>query len=308
MRNFSQTPSCQAHVIQNVNAGIRAFFVSGEKARFDGVHPVTGEKRFKAVMPTEDKVLRTFDTLKTTVVKGTSLEFRLSPTITALLPSIPGSESPQQNLGTEGLLCALSTDFAHALKTLSLTLADLKRLSALGSLPISLTPTPKGPILSVRFPGCDAATVSLLSEELGVFNGVVREDAAWTESHEVEMALLFPFAPTGPEDADSEAVADDCFFSEQKPAKLDWQGMMTPSSALPTPFSSTGSYASGGGYERVEQPAVESPEGYGSMRESEYTDEDAYFGRQASRTGTGGAGDLEGISRFLSECEGARRR
>jgi len=308
VRNFSQTPSCQAHVIQNVNAGIRAFFVSGGKARFDGVHPVTGEKRFKTVMPTEEKVLRTFDTLKTTAVKGTSLEFRLSPTITALLPSNPGAEATQQSLGTEGLLSALSTDFAHALKTLSLTLADLNRLFALGSLPISLTPTPKGPILSVRFPGCDAATVSLLCEESGVFNGVVREDTAWDESREVEMALLFPFAPTGHEEAESEAA--DYFFSEQKPAKLDWQGMMTPSSALPTPLSSTGSYS------QIEQtlllPASESPEGYESMRESDYGDEDGYFGMQTAppraRAGTGGAGDLEGIYRFLSECEGARRR
>jgi len=252
-------------------------------------------------MPTEDKVLRTFDTLKSTAVKGTSLEFRLSPTITALLPSTSGTEEIQQSLGTEGLLSALSTDFAHALKTLSLTLADLNRLSALGSLPISLTLTPKGPILTVRFPGCDAATVSLLCEELGVFNGVAREDAAWDESREVEMALLFPFAPTGHEDAESEA-ADYFFSSEQKPAKLDWQGMMTPSTALPTPLSSTGSY------EQVAQTLLPSPEGYESMRESDYGDEDQYFGMQASRAGTGGAGDLEGIYRFLSECEGARRR
>lgn len=116
------------------------------------------------------------------------------------------------------------------------------------------------------------------------------------------MALLFPFAPT----AESEVGADDYFFAEQRPPKLDWQGMMTPSSALPTPLSSSGSY------EQVERtlqlPGAESPEGYESMRESEYGDEDAYFGMQASRAGNGGAGDLEGIYRFLSECEGARRR
>lgn len=301
MRNFSQTPSCHAHVIQNVNAGIRAFFVSGGKARFDGIDAVTGEKRFKTVMPTEDKVLRLFDTLQTTAVKGTSLEFRLSPTITALLPSTSAAESPQQSLGNEDLLSTLSTDFAHALKTLSLTLADLKRLSALGSLPISLTPTPKGPILTVRFPGCDAATVSLLCDELGIFNGVVREDAAWDASREVEMALLFPFAPAG----ESEAVADDYFCSDQHPAKLDWQEMMmTP----PTPLSSTGSYASIGGYQQVGEPPAESLEGYESMWESEYGDEDAYVGMQASRARNAGAGDLEGIYRFLTECEGARRR
>ena len=322
MRHFSQTPSCQAHVIQNVNAGIRAFFVSGGKARFDGVDPITGEKRFKAVTPTEDEVLRKIDAVKTATVKGASLEFRLSPTVTALLPSVV--VDTKQTLGTEGLLEGLSTDFAHALKTLSLTLADLSRLSALGSLPISVAYTSKGPILSVRFPGCDAETVSLLCEELGVFRGIVREDVEWDDSKEVEMALLFPFTPTGHDTTESDASN----FFEQKargvntiiaPSQLEWQGMMTPSTDIHTP-SSTASY------EHVTYPLLppasnpRSPSGYESMHDSDYGDEDPYFDSHtpypdaqtaSPRTGKGtGSEDfegLEGIYRFLRECENARR-
>lgn len=144
--------------------------------------------------------------------------------------------------------------------------------------------------------------MSLLCEELGIFNGVVREDAAWDASREVEMALLFPFAPAG----ESEAVVADAYFcSEPQPAYLDWREMIIEP---PTSVSSSGNYNSMGDYIGAGQPPAESLEGYESMRESEYGDEDAYVGMQASRARDGGAGDVEGIYRFLSECEGAPRR
>ena len=259
----------------------------------------------------EDKVLRRFDTLKTAAaVKSTNLEFRLSPTITALQPSA-GFES-DQTLITESLLETLSTDFAHALKSLSLTLADLKRLSALGSLPISLTSTPKGPVLSIRFRGCDATTVTLLCEELGVCNGIVREDAEWDDSREVEMALLFPFAPTT---AEEDSVAS---FFDQKVERtltarspLEWQGMMTPSTDMHTP-SSTVSYDHIA-HSRQLPAGISSPSGYESMHYSDYgEDYDPYIGSEARQPAYSGRGEdldgLEGIYRFLRECEDARRR
>ena len=261
--------------------------------------------------PMEDKVLRRFDTLKTAAaVKSTNLEFRLSPTITALQPSV-GFES-DQTLITESLLETLSTDFAHALKSLSLTLADLKRLSALGSLPISLTSTPKGPVLSIRFRGCDATTVTLLCEELGVCNGIVREDAEWDDSREVEMALLFPFAPTT---AEEDSVAS---FFDQKVERtltarspLEWQGMMTPSTDMHTP-SSTVSYDHIA-HSRQLPAGISSPSGYESMHYSDYgEDYDPYIGSEARQPAYSGRGEdldgLEGIYRFLRECEDARRR
>lgn len=288
-------------MIHNVNAGIRAFFVGGGKAGFDGVDPITGEKRFKTVRPTEDKVLRTFDTVKSAAVKGTNLEFRLSPTITALLPS--ASFEKQESLSTEGLLSALSTDFAHALRTLSLTLSDLKRLSALGSLPVSLTHSAKGPILSVRFAGCDAEIVSLLCEELGVFNGIVRQDAEWDDSKEVEMALLFPFAPTRLDSPESDCAADYFEHSPKSPEQLEWQGMMTPSTKMDTPSSTMS-------YDHLAHPIMlsASPSGYDSMGGSDFGDENPYFGSRSPRTAQGRAGDdFQGIMRFLAECEDARR-
>lgn len=339
-RHFSSGTTCQAQVIHNVNAGIRALLVGGGKARFDGVDPITGNKRFKTVTQTQDKALKRFDVCKAAGVKGTSLEFRLSPTITALLPSL-GFEQQQQQQPTldKEILDALSTDFAHAINDLTLTLADLKRLSALGNLPLSLINTPKSPALSIRFPGCDAETVSNLCEELGIIRGIVREDEGWTESREVEMALLFPFAPIEEEEPGSDYYEDgDALeYFERKPKQqqtvpydtviapeqVEWEGMMTPSSTdnIHTP-SSTATF------DRITHPvvfspayhdetSVPSPSGYESMHGSSDYDEqeeDHAAGflqyRQPTTTTAASSTDYEGVQgiyRFLQECDAARR-
>lgn len=301
-------------MIQNVNAGIRAFFVGGGKARFDGVDPRTGEKCFRRVTRTEHEVLNVFDKRMSGAARGTTLEFQLSPTITALTPST------SQTLGSVDLLDALSIDFARALKDLSLTLSDLRRLSALGDLPVELTTTSKGPTLSVRFGGCDGETVARLCEELGVFRGIIREDECWDHEKDVEMALLFPFAPTsqsGSEYFEPQVTVD----TEIAPEQVEWQAMMSPSVGIHTP----GSTAS---YEHIHGPTMTpaydsaSHSGYESMRESELADGDPYMHYHArshrhqiaSRASAGtnhrsqshNFEGLEGIYRFLQECDDAR--
>ena len=325
-RHFSSGTTCQAQVVHNVNAGIRAMLVGGGKARFDGVDPTTGNKRFKTVTGTQDKALKRFDVCKAAGVKGTSLEFRLSPTVTALLPSLGFEQQPSLD---KDILDALSTDFAHAVNDLTLTLADLKRLSALGNLPLSLINTPKGPALSIRFPGCDAETVSNLCEELGIFRGIVREDKEWVESRDVEMALLFPFAPAKPVSSNSvDNYEDDdgmeAFERKPKqqtvdtiiaPEQVEWQGMMTPSTNLRTP-SSTANFD--GITHPVFTPASyetdsPSPSGYESMHSSDFEEDDPPVRHHAgleylpsTRSSTDYEG-VQGIYRFLQECDAARR-
>ena len=311
-RHFTSGTTCQAQVIHNVNAGIRALFVGGGKARFDGVDPITGDKRFKTVTETQDKALKSLDAFKTANVKGTSLEFRLNPTITALLPSLEFEKRP--SLDTD-ILDALSTDFAHAVNELTLTLADLKRLSALGSLSLSLANRPKGPVLSIRFPGCDAETVSRLCEEMGVVRGIVREDEDWNNSKEVEMALLFPFAPEDQQDLDSVVNHNDVatYFPKFKhhpvdtivaPEQVEWQGMMTPSTNIRTP-SSTATF------DRITHPiltpndGIDSPSGFESMHSNEYDQEDPQY--LPSTTSSADYEGVQGIYRFLTECDAARR-
>ena len=307
MRHFSQTPSCQAQVIHNVNAGIRAFLVGGGKARFDGFDPVTGGKRFRNVTTTENEVLDRFDRHFSGAAKGTNLEFRLSPTITALLPS-----STSQTLGSLDMLDALSIDFAHAVKDLSLTLSDLRRLSSLGSLPVHFKCTQKGPIINVRFPGCDAEVVARLCEEMGVFRGIVCEDEGWQCEKDVEMALLFPFAPTtqnGSEYFEHQATVDTVIAPEQ----VEWQGMI--STGLPShDFLES--------YEDVDHPMTTPIYGlplhsdFESLTESDFTGDDPYLHLQSPHSQHSSLEDqqqnhtyegLEGIYRFIQECDHARR-
>lgn len=217
-RQFSHTSGCQAQVVQNVSAGIRAFLINGSKARYDGVDSVTGEKRWKAVTKAQDTVLQKWEAANahhSGSPKGTSLEFQLSPTITAILPfqpsesTLPSSVGEKTiNLNSPHLLQTLSSDFARALRDFALITHDLNKLSSFGDLPISLSTNTQGPLLRVRFPGCDANAVSALCDEAGIRRGMIIEDPAWTESRDVEMALLFPFAPTDGSEADSEEEED----------------------------------------------------------------------------------------------------
>lgn len=154
--------------------------------------------------------------------RGTSLDFQLCPTVTALLSSssssssISSGESPTSSpaehepstLNSTGVLRALSSDFARAFRDLALVTHDLSKLATLGDLPLSLIHTPSGPLLRVRFPGCDADTVSALCDEVDIRRGVIVEDPSWAQSRDADMALLFPFAPMEHSYSESESDLD----------------------------------------------------------------------------------------------------
>lgn len=323
VRQFSHTGGAQAQVIQNVSAGMRAFCIGGGKARFDGVDQKTGGKRFKAVSEAEDCALRKIQRSNSAWVKGTNLEFRLSPTITALSASLPASTAKTlecQTLATEGFLDTLTVDFARAIKDLSAVLTDLKRLATLGDLPVSLTKSHNGGVgLCVRFPGCDADTVSRLCDEVGVRRGVVREDEAWNEDKDVAMALLFPFAPSK---SVSSSGNDPCLFpktiyadTEIAPEQVEWQNMMSPhqnhsweSHEDLTSFDQIDILVDG----HTERSGLHSPSGYESLRESDFGKDDPFYHQRSSpsrphRQDPNGMQGLESIYQFLAECDGARR-
>ena len=315
--------------MQNVNAGIRAFCVGGGKARYDGVNPVTGDKKFKTVSKAEDHVLRKLDRYTALHNKGTNLEFRLDPTITAISSKcqLPTTEDTNfSTLGSAGFLDNLAVDFARAVKDLSAILMDLKRLTVFGDLPISLgAGTSDGAVLSVRFCGCDAEAVARLCDEVGIYRGIVKEDEAWSDDRDVEMALLFPFAPSN---ATSEKKMNTSYTkgtiqAENRPLldQLDWRQMMSPSEQTSEYFDrTTDTYEEIKHIHASQSYANGSPElflrdssGYESLYESDYQDRDPYklssgytqqnMQRQASDDFEG----LEGIYRFLRECDQARR-
>lgn len=331
-RHFSHTTGVHAQVVHNVSAGIRAFFVGGGKARFDGVNPVTGEKRFRSVSQTEDAVYSQWESPMSSSMKGTNLEFKFSPTITALCPSFSSEKSNLDvtSLSDIDLLSTLTSDFARAIQDLSLILTDLRALSALGDLPISLIHTAAGPILSVRFPGCDADLVSRLCDEVGVRRGVVVEDEGWHTAlvgqagqaeKDVEMALLFPFALNATPSLPSEG--GEYYFTnatqrQRRPEQVNWRNMLSPSQQSQYTAESLHDNHS------AEDRTLKSPDrhahspisGYESLGDSDFASEDPYLHTaspvkaattQGTRAESGEYEGLEGIYKFLQVCEEAKR-
>ena len=305
-RYFSHGPASQAQVVQNVSQAVRAFFISGHKAQFDGVSP-RGEKRYKPVTALQEETGRKMRSLPT-ATPGSRLVFAINPTITALTPlnGIVGYSMSEQlqadHLNTDGLLDVLSVDFSRALKDLAAVLNDLKRLSALGDLPI----TYEGSSLRVHFPGCDADTVERLCDEQNVCRGTVVQDPEFDAFAGTEIALLFPFAPSKEVSEYSESLFEDPQpqkpFTSRSRKVISIEDMFTPSSP---PYSTQ----SDTGLEDVlqeENPWVSSPSGYESVR-SGYES-----GRSGSEYGSNKHDPLEyqgfeGIYRFIEELDSVRR-
>ncbi|KAI8281031.1 hypothetical protein K4K60_004452 [Colletotrichum sp. SAR11_57] len=276
-RYFSHTPAAPAQVIHNVSVAMRAFCLSGKKARYDGLN-ARGEMCYRAVSELEQAAyVNMMGAARSN--PGAFVDFKLNPTITALSPlaaaaaagfTSAGAAAPAASLGEEGFLDVLSVDFARAVKDLAIIFADLKRIALLGDLPVTME---KGSVLRVRFPGVDADTVERLCDDYGVQRGVVGQDADFDVETGVPMALRFPFAP-------------DC---EDAKTLTSPGGSLRSLSGLDVDLEEAF-------IEMEEGPWMSDPEGYGSMSSTPKTSEhDEYDG-------------LEGIYRFLEECDRAKGR
>ncbi|KAE8452394.1 hypothetical protein EG329_001094 [Mollisiaceae sp. DMI_Dod_QoI] len=275
-RSFSHTPAAPAQIVNNVSAAVRAFWLSGQKAQFDGLTPM-GEKRYRSITSLQEQTGRKMQSLSKST-PGSFIDFAVNPTITAIsvlgttFPFTSTMEQSAPTLNTEGFLDVLSVDFSRALKDLAATLNDLKRLSTLGDLPITLE---NKSILRVRFPGCDAETVERLCDEVGVQRGIIFQDEDFDSTTGTKMALMFPFAPT----------------SEH---------------TLSSPGGSLRSQ-SGHDFEEVED-VMDNPwlDGYESM-DNTSEGESAYFSKPGELQNSSDYEGLEGIYRFLEQCDNARR-
>ncbi|RYC54417.1 hypothetical protein CHU98_g11790 [Xylaria longipes] len=284
-RYFSHAPASQAQVFQNVSQAVRAFWISGQKAQFDGLNH-RGEKCYRAVSALQDEASRKMAAVPHHAA-GSYVDFRLNPVITSLSPlagAFPypsaGLKAPvldATTLNTEGFLDVLSVDFARALKDLTSTLADIKKLSTLGDLPIQLE---KGYILRVRFPGVDADTVESLCDDLGLTKGIVREDPNFDSEMGVPMALRFPYAPD--KATDSRGLV----------------ALTSPGGSLRSEDSFLEEHELFGVFEEIsENPwlSASDPEGYETMSPRS-------SGEHCSEEFEG----LEGVYRFLEECDRAQ--
>ncbi|KAG6026448.1 hypothetical protein E4U40_002034 [Claviceps sp. LM458 group G5] len=292
-RYFSHTPASPAQVIQNVSQAMRAFFVSGQKIRYDGVGP-RGEHRYRAVSCLEDEAMNKMSGMPGWS-PGSFVDFRLSPTITAMSPLAAalsssactgfegaGAATQATCLDTEGFLDVLSADFGRALQDLAVVYADLRRLSALGSLPTYLD---KSDTIRVRFPGVDAGTTERLCDDLGVQRGLVGEDAEFDAAAGVSVALQFPFAPQSEGAISSPGGSARCY-----------EGSLAQdaASSVDEDYFVRDAFASG---TDLDCPGSSDLEGYGTMSLP-----------VSSGAGAADYEGLEGIYRFLGECDRAEGR
>lgn len=145
------------------------------------------------------------------------------------------------------------------------------------------------------------------------------EDETWDEkgNKEVEMALLFPFAPSTCASMVSKEDAAE-YFNPPKPTQqdqLDWRHMISPSMHSVSLHDNT----SFEDYATLKSPIVnpDSPSGYESLRESDFDPDDPYHhtysplrvpSQNTKRASIGGDYEgLEGIYKFLQVCEDVRR-
>ncbi|KAI9814436.1 MAG: hypothetical protein M1827_003292 [Pycnora praestabilis] len=318
-RYFSHTPAAPAQVVNNVSAAVRAFWLSGQKAQFDGVDPRSGEKRYKAVSALRQEAGKKMRSIPR-ATPGSFIEFGVNPTITALSPlsgfaALSASVAEKDTLNTEGLMDLLSIDFSRALKDLAAILNDLKRLSALGDLPLTLS---ERSTIRVHFPGCDARTVERLCDEVGVQRGVIRQDEGFDAFVGTEIALLFPFAPSRtPSETSQHERKQRLITKRQKKDEIEWRNMLSPEHTTTiSPRYSTRS-DTGVDFEDAdvveENPWISSPSGYDSFHSDDDGSHDdgaeCYFERPrmvSTKTASEYEG-LEGIYRFLEQCDTARR-
>jgi hypothetical protein len=292
VRYFSHTPAAPAQVVQNVSQAMRAFLVSGQKLRYDGVGP-RGERKYRAVSNLEDEAMNKLAAIPHSA-PGSFIDFRLSPTVTALSPLAAAITSASAvsgfkvealaagtNLNTEGFLDVLSADFGRALQDLTAIYADMRRLAVLGDLPVTLE---KQNLIRVRFPGVDAETVNRLCDDIGVQRGVVKQDPDFDASQGVSMALKFPFAP------DTQKVLSSPGGSARslEGHEFDALSSLEDDSFVQEAFME----------EMRDNPWLSEPEGYGTMTPP------ASSGEHCSTDFEG----LEGIYRFLEECDRAKGR
>lgn len=307
-RYFSSSPACPAEVVQNVSTAVRAFWLSGQRARFDGIDKRNGNKKFLAVTALQEEARRKMHAVLP-AAPGSYIDFKLSPTITAFgcvkaLEKPSSLESCEQvHLNTAGVMDFLSIDFARALKELAATLNDLKKLSTLGNLPLSLEDQST---LRVRFPGCDADSVERLCVEVGVQRGVIHQDEDFDARTGAEIALLFPFAPSHQE-SESEFFYFDPKESPASPEKVDWREMMLSEANRRSASTDWQDYQYVSSADK--NPWARSPSGYSSMDISELGDR-AFFpdlpGELVPSSGSD-YGGFEGVYKFLEECDKAAR-
>lgn len=166
-RYFSHT-TAPAQVVQQVSVAMRAFVLSGTDASYynskrrsnTGTY-VRGQIKMHLAAANTDRL-----------APGAYVDFHVVPRFTCLSESDPVGYTCLDN-SRGGFMDELDVELNEAMRDISRVYQDLRKLSALGELPVTLVPPAT---LRVHFRGCDAELVTALCDEVGVSTGVIHED------------------------------------------------------------------------------------------------------------------------------------
>jgi hypothetical protein len=266
-RFFSHSPAAPAQIMSQVTAAMRAFLYNG-KRHMDSYRRCDGKLGRIGVRA------QLAASLAQENAPGAYVDFDLSPTVTC----ISSLNKAGCTLENEEFLEDLSADIDAMVGGLVAVKSDIARLSTLGDLPMSLVGL-SGNVLRVHFRGCDREFVEKLCDEVGVKRGVVHEDERFT-------------------------------FGLFNPGAVSWQEMMSDDSP---PLSST---YSEDGFEETYSSRSEN-ELKSRVTGSDNSVGEGYFFEPAdapvmldspvsglySPNSSSNYSGVEGIHRFLSECE-----
>ncbi|KAI5303760.1 hypothetical protein KEM56_007217 [Ascosphaera pollenicola] len=242
-RYFSHGAARPADVIYNVSAGMRAFWLSGTNLKSNGLQDKIRAKR----MQVEAKQKDTTNDQRYPPVSGSYIDFNISPSLSAFgcfspfgAPTTTPDALEPFTLNAENFMNVLSVDFVQAVKELELIHADIRRLSALGDLPIKLI---NSTTLRVCFPGYEQELVERLCADLGVMRGIIGQDEDFEAQNGSHVALQFPFAPSSSPseiaDQDIPALTNE---SASQGGEMGWDSVMSSSGAWDTPDGSVTGY------------------------------------------------------------------
>ncbi|KZZ92636.1 hypothetical protein AAP_02717 [Ascosphaera apis ARSEF 7405] len=242
-RYFSHGAARPADVVCNVSAGMRAFWLSGTNLKSNGLQDRIRAKRLQIQ---QQKEKRTHDQ-KYPTISGSYIDFNISPSLSAFgcfspfgAPTATSDALEPLTLNSENFMNVLSVDFVRAVKELEMIHADIKRLSALGDLPIKLI---NSTTLRIRFPGYEQEVVERLCADLGVMRGVVGQDEDFEVQHGSHIALQYPFAPSSsPSEAPIDEMPELTNMSASRDGDFNYQSVMSSSAAWDTPNGSESGY------------------------------------------------------------------
>jgi len=166
-RFFSHS-TAPAQVVQQVSAAMRAFVLSGKdmsyyasKRRSNTDTYVRGQIKMHLAAANTDRL-----------APGAYVDFHIVPRFTSISESDPLGYNCLDNT-RGGFMDELDGELNNAMRDISRVYQDLRKLSTLGELPVTLL---SPATLRVHFRGCDADLVTALCDEVGVSTGVIHED------------------------------------------------------------------------------------------------------------------------------------